>query len=355
VDKYRIDNHKLNYHIPVLNRWLLNKKIYPIYIEVSPSGICNHRCTFCALDFMEYQKRFIDLSVFEKCVSEMSTLGVKSIMFAGEGEPLLHKNISELISLTKKAGIDVALTTNGVLLKNSLSEKVLPHVEWIKISINAGRKETYSTIHQTKENDFEKVINNIKNAVKIKHEKKYSCVIGMQMVLLPENQGEVIELAQRAKDINVDYMVIKPYSHHNASKTNKYEKLSYKKFYHLSKQLEGFNTNNFNIVFRINTMKKWDDKERSYQKCLALPFWAYIDAGGNVWGCSAYLQNDNFRYGNINVDSFKNIWDSEKRMHSLKWVDQKLNIDHCRTNCRMDNVNNFLWDLKHPPQHVNFI
>ena len=355
MDKYKIDSHKLNYHLPVLNRWLHNKKIFPIYIEVSPSGICNHRCTFCALDFMEYQKRFLDLSVFKKCVSEISQLGIKSIMFAGEGEPLLHKKISELILSTKKSGIDVALTTNGVLLNESLSEIIIPHIEWIKVSINAGTKKTYAIIHKTKESDFDKVLNNIKNAVKIKQKKNYSCVIGMQMVLLPENQEEAILLAQQAKDLNVDYLVIKPYSHHLSSKTNKYENLSYKSLYHLSEELGAMNTNDFKVVFRLNTMKKWDDKERTYKQCLALPFWAYIDAGGNVWGCSAYLQNEKFRYGNINDDSFKTIWDSDKRFNSLQWVERELDIEHCRTNCRMDNVNKYLWDLKHPPQHVNFI
>jgi len=355
VDKYKIDSHKLNYHISTLNKWLLNKTIYPIYVEVSPSGTCNHRCSFCALDFMEYQKIYLDLSILEKRLYEMSDLGVRSIMFAGEGEPLLHKKISDLIILTKKAGIDVALTTNGVLLKKDLSELIIPHMEWIKISVNAGTKETYSKIHQTKERDFEKVINNLKDAIRIKKENNFSCVLGMQMVLLPENQDEVILLAKQAKDIQLDYLVIKPYSHHYCSKTNLYQEISYKNYYSISEKLEEFNSNDFNVVFRINTMKKWDNKEKGYEKCLALPFWAYIDAGGNVWGCSAYLQNEKFKYGNVYEDSFQNIWNSEKRIKCLQWVENELDIDQCRTNCRMDNVNRYLWDLKHPPRHVNFI
>jgi len=355
VDKFKIDSHKLNYHIPVLNNWLNNKIIYPIYIEVSPSGTCNHRCTFCALDFMEYQKRYLDLNVFDKCVLEMSNLGIKSIMFAGEGEPLLHKNISDMVIRTKNSGIDVALTTNGVLLNQSLSEKILSHIEWIKISINAGTKKTYSKIHQAKESDFEKVLSNIESAVKIKRQKGYSCIIGMQMILLPENQNEVITLTQQAKDLNVDYLVIKPYSHHHLSKTNVYKQLLYNDYYHILEQLEVFDSEDFNVVFRVDTMKKWDKKEKRYKKCLALPFWSYIDSGGNVWGCSAYLQDEYFRYGNINKNSFQTIWEGEKRLNSLKWVDNELNIEQCRTNCRMDNVNKFLWDLKHPPQHVNFI
>ncbi len=58
TDKYKIDSHKLIYHIPRVNDWLDGKTIYPLYMEISPSGACNHRCTFCGLDFMEYQSRY---------------------------------------------------------------------------------------------------------------------------------------------------------------------------------------------------------------------------------------------------------------------------------------------------------
>jgi len=355
VDKYKIDSHKLYYHIPELNKWLHNQKLYPIYIEVSPSGTCNHRCTFCALDYMEYKNRFLDHSVYEKFVKEISCLGVKSIMLAGEGEPLLHKNISNLILQTKNFGIDVAITTNGVLLYKLLSEKILSHVEWIKISINAGTKETYSKIHQTQEKDFTKVLSNIEAAVRIKQDNKINCTIGMQMVLLPDNKDEVVSLAHQAKDLQVDYLVVKPYSHHHSSKTKNYKHIEYKEYYHLAEKLRAMNTDDFNIVFRLNTMKKWDKKLKNFHKCLALPFWSYIDAAGNVWGCSAYLQNEKFRYGNINDSTFQKIWNGEKRMQSLKWVESELDIEQCRTNCRMASINKYLWDLKYPPQHVNFI
>ena len=96
MDKFRIDSHKLIYHIPRVNDWLSGKNIYPIYMEISPAGSCNHRCTYCALDFMEYQKRFLDTEVLKKRLIEMGRLGLKSVMFAGEGEPFLHKDIADI-------------------------------------------------------------------------------------------------------------------------------------------------------------------------------------------------------------------------------------------------------------------
>ena len=102
-------------------------------------------------------------------------------------------------------------------------------------------------------------------------------------------------------------------------------------------------------------MKKWDNSMKNYDRCLALPFWSYLDSGGNVWGCSAYLGDERFLYGNIYENSFKEIWEGEKRRCSLGWVEKELDIKQCRVNCRMDEINKYLWELKHPPEHANFI
>lgn len=355
MDKYRIDSHKLIYHIPRINSWLKGENIYPIYAEISPSGSCNHRCTYCALDFMEYQPRFLNKEMLKGRLSEMALLGLKSIMYAGEGEPLLHKDIVEIINHTKKVGIDVAITTNGVLLKEDLIESALEDITWIKVSINGGTRETYAKIHRTNPDNFDRVIKNMSYAVKVKRDKVYACTLGMQIILLPDNWHEAALLAQIAKDIGMEYLVVKPYSQHPLSKTTQYKDIKYSDYLHLSDKLKNISDNKFRVIFRINTMKKWDVGRRNYKRCLALPFWSYIDANGNVWGCSAYLTDEQFQYGNIYENSFEEIWESEKRLNSVSWAEKELDINQCRVNCRMDEINRYLWDLKNPPEHVNFI
>lgn len=355
MDKYRIDSHKLLYHVSRVNDWLKGENIYPIYAEISPSGTCNHRCTYCALDFMEYQTRFLDSRVLKERLSEMASCGLKSIMYAGEGEPLLHKEIVDIINHTKQTGIDVAITTNGVLFREDIIESTLENITWIKVSINGGTKGTYAKIHKTNPESFERVISNMSYAAKIKRERGYKCTLGMQLILLPENSEEIKLLAQRAKDIGMDYLVIKPYSQHPSSRTNKYGNIKYSDYFYLSDELNSFKDDKFSVIFRMNTMEKWDERKRNYRHCLALPFWSYIDAGGTVWGCSIYLNDENFSYGNIYKNSFREIWEGEKRIKSVRWAAEELDTSRCRVNCRMDEVNRYLWELKHLPEHVNFI
>ena len=355
MDKYRIDSHKLIYHVPRVNDWLNGKLVYPIYMEISPTGACNHRCTFCALDFMAYQKRYLDAPLLMERLSEMGRLGLKSIMYGGEGEPLMHGQIAEIINHTKKSGIAPALTTNAVLLTESISEKILGTMEWMKVSIGAATKETYAKIHRTRQDDFDIVIRNLASAAKIRQKNGYKCTLGMQILLIPENKDEVVSLANLARDIGMDYLVVKPYSQHPMSKTSKYKDVKYGEYLDLADRLAGIRANDFNVIFRANTMSKWDKSEKKYDHCLALPFWSYIDSGGNVWGCSVYLGDERFLYGNIYENTFKEIWEGEKRMKSLKWVEEELDAGKCRINCRMDEINKYLWDMKNPPEHVNFI
>lgn len=361
-DKYAIDSHKLSFHPTRVAQWIEAsddleklKNIYPIYVEISPVGACNHRCTFCGVDYIGYQNIRWEADLLKQRLGEMAHKGVKSVMFAGEGEPLLHKELDDIIEHCSNIGLDSSITTNFVMLNEKNVYKIFKHASWVKISINAGTRETYSQIHRTKADDFDKVLENMTLAVKTRRENNFSCTLGAQMLLLPENKDEALILAKKVKELGLDYLVIKPYSQHLFSETKKYKDIDYKPMLELEKELEKLNDEHFNVVFRSNTMKKLETGH-SYKKCYSTPyFWAHLMANGDLYGCSAYLQQSKFCYGNLKESSFETAWESEKRLASIAYVKEKLDISGCRANCRMDEVNRYLWRLKNPQNHDNFI
>ena len=100
AEDIRMDSHKLIYHPETVARWLKGDNIYPIEIEIGLTNACNHRCIFCAVDYTGYQPDRIGSEVLIRNLKEMVPKGVKSIIYAGEGEPLLHREAPDIINKT---------------------------------------------------------------------------------------------------------------------------------------------------------------------------------------------------------------------------------------------------------------
>ena len=79
MDKLRIDSHKLMYHIPRLYQWYKGENVYPIYIEIGLYGGCNHRCIFCAFDFLKYKPQALDVKCINKFIFEAAGKKVKAV------------------------------------------------------------------------------------------------------------------------------------------------------------------------------------------------------------------------------------------------------------------------------------
>lgn len=354
MNDFRMDSHKLMYHVGRVNKWLDGEDIYPIYVEISPSGACNHRCSFCALDYLEYKSFFLDKNILNDFFSQAKDLGIKSIMYAGEGEPLLHKDIAELIINTKKNEIDVAISTNGVLLKEDIVYKCLSSLSWLRISLNAGTPDNYAKIHRCDPEDFKRVLKNIDKAVEFKRKNNSSCVIGVQLVLFNENIDDLEILASILKDKGVDYFVIKPFSPHPRSQSKVSNHFNYDFCLKLEEKIKKYSNKYFKIIFRSNAIKKTKE-DKYYKQCLGLPFFSHISSDGNVYPCVTFLNDDKFCYGNIYENSFSDIWKGEKRKEVIQFMSNEFNIEECRRACRLDSINEYLWELKHPSSHVNFI
>jgi len=347
-----MDSHKLLYHPERVTEFIKGNTIYPIEMEIGISGACNHRCIFCAVDYMEYQPRLLDTDVLKRNLKIMGEKGLKSIVYAGEGEPMVHPKASEIINETKKNGIDVAMSTNGVFLTGDKVKECLKSLTWVRYSIAGATDRTYEYIHQCNKGDLKKVFANMESAVREKKDQKLDTTLGAQMLLLPENKNEVVKLGKIVKEIGFDYFTVKPFSQHPSSKAKL--KVDYSEAEEIGEELRTIQTDEFNIYFRSKSIENLG-MEKPYHACMGLYFMAYMDSAGDVFPCIVYMGKPEYVYGNIYEESFDELWNSEraKKIRDVFKGDfLKLN---CRKNCRLDEINKYLHDLKNPGLHANFI
>lgn len=346
-----IDGHKFHLHPDKVAQWLKTGDCYPIHVEIGVTNRCNQNCIFCALDFAR-GKRNIKREVMLSALENMAKQGVRSVMFGGEGEPTLHKNLWEFVQEAKKYGLDISLTTNGIGFNKKLQEQCLPYLSWIKFSIDAGTPETYSEVHRTPQKHFELLFENIHNSINLKKEQDLNVVIGTQFLMLPQNATvyELKELDRRLEELKPDYLSIKPYSDHPKSKKNL--GVTPERYTELERALDSLIENsNFKIVFRRETVDRIQEGN-NYPQCYGLPFISLISSAGDVLPCNLFYNNLNYSYGNLNDKSFNEIWGGEKRKEVLDKL--KSEIKNCRNGCRCDAGNRYLHRLRNPQLHDNF-
>lgn len=357
MDKYSIDGHKLYWHLARVKEWQEERIIPPIYVEVSPVSFCNHKCIFCGIDFAMEEKYSLETQVFCKRLKELGDLGTKSIMFAGEGEPLLHKDLPKFVRAAKNAGMDVSITTNGSLDNYSLWRDILSQLTWIRFSVDAGTSKTHALVHKVPEICFDKTINSIESAVKIKNDYNLGVTIGIQFLIIEENLSDLENALNLFTEIKVDYISLKPYSLH--PKMLKKKSIIYTRgtINYIENVLNKYKKKpGTDIIFRKDAMEKYMLRGKKFNHCRALPFWGYISSGGDFYTCSVFLGDERFKVGNIYREDMQSILFGNRRRNSIYLGEKGLDIgSECRLNCRMARINEFLEFLEDKPKHINFV
>lgn len=355
--KFSLDSHKLIHHLDRVLEFKNRLDCVPIYMEVSPVGSCNHRCIFCAYDYIAYPNRRLNLDKFKSFASEIAKAGLKSMLFAGEGEPLMHPQIALMIKHASSLGLDLGMFSNAALLKQDLAKEILAHMTFIRFSFNAGNASVYDKIHTSHKSssDFEKVIKNIKFAATFRQANALKLDLGSQFVLLPENISSLFDAIKNMRDCGVDYISVKPFVLQNKAQFYKNDaRFSKEKLDELILKAKEYESQSFKVFFRQNAFENYG--KRGYKHCYGCSFITTLNSAGELATCLPFWHKKEFVYGNINEQSFSQIWSSKKRERIRHFLQNELNAHACPPNCRPNAINEFLNEIINPDvKHINFI
>lgn len=118
---------------PDIIKYIDDTHTIPAYhVQFIPTNKCNMSCDFCSC---EEEDRTIEMPFkrIKPLVSELKEIGTKAATVTGGGEPLMHKNIGDVLMTFYNNDIKTGLVTNGLKLKD-IHPDYLNTLTWCRIS-----------------------------------------------------------------------------------------------------------------------------------------------------------------------------------------------------------------------------
>ncbi len=175
-------------------------------LRVSVTDTCNLSCVYCkppeGIAHLE-RKEILSFEEIATVVRYGAELGIRSVRLTG-GEPLTRRNIERLVaSLSEISGIeDLAMTTNGILLKKYASILKEAGLKRVNISLDSLRADRFHQI--TRGGNIADVLEGIEEAIRVGFQE-----VKVNMVVMRgTNDDEVEEFARMslAKPIEMRFI-----------------------------------------------------------------------------------------------------------------------------------------------------
>ena len=281
-------------------------------LELEVTNKCNLNCKHCYVDKSAPEE--MEFSFAENLIKQANDMDVNRLIFTG-GEPLLHKNIFELASLSKELGIpQVELFTNGILIsdKNVKKMSVFDSVQ-MSIDVPPGRAPSFRQ-------DYSRLLED-----RIELLKKNNIDVNLMATLSRSTMPFVEELIDFAdkKGVKISFDRF-----HNVFREKELEKeelsseelkKSLEKLY--LKRKEGYDVGCSDpLLFLVDSERMSDLIDNAERKngivggCMAGIAALYISSSGDVFACP-FIR---IVVGNVRKDSLHDVWSMSKVLNLLR-------------------------------------
>lgn len=168
----------------------------PKSIKVSIDDRCQFKCSFCSSKDAEKVGE-MSMDTFKDLCDQMVDAGIEEIGLFYIGEPMLAKNLVQAVKIAKSAGIKYTfLTTNGALAKPEKVEALMAAgLDSLKFSFNYSDGGQLRQVAGVSPGNFDKIVQNIKDAWRIKHQGGYKTGIYASSIMFDGTQGEKMKAA----------------------------------------------------------------------------------------------------------------------------------------------------------------
>jgi len=136
----------------------------PLCICIEPTNVCNFKCQMCWQSTKAYREhggpfQSMDMELLDKFLQDAKSFctatgkKIKLIKLYSTGEPLLHKEVGEMVRRIKAAEVcdQIEITTNASLLTQEMAKEFVAYgLDYLRVSIYSVRKEHHREVTQTR-------------------------------------------------------------------------------------------------------------------------------------------------------------------------------------------------------------
>jgi cyclic pyranopterin phosphate synthase len=185
------------------------------YLRISVTDACNLRCTYCIPDgknIVTPKSKLMTADEIDKFASIFTGLGINKIRVTG-GEPLLRKDIKEILYRLSEYPSILTITTNAFLADEFIDVFKETKITNVNVSLDTLSPEQFSFL--TKRNHFDKIFSNICLLLENNFNVKVNFVV-MKNV----NETSILDFIEWTKDFSLEVRFIEfmPFNKNNWSK-----------------------------------------------------------------------------------------------------------------------------------------
>ena len=311
---------RLTEKIRLLRGLLTGERAYagPFFVLADITRRCNLTCLGCRYHSplvnlpAPGDQAVLDISfdLVDRLFEELAAMGTTVVSFLGEGEPMLHPRLQDLILRVKALGLHASLITNGTLLDEARIHSLIDsRLDLLRVSLWASSIEEYEQNYPGTNSDyFKKVVNGLKLLSILKAEKKSNApAVHLHQPINKNNFQKIDAIVDLAHETGCNALSLSPFYSHQGRLDSYALSAEEEKSLGFSLTKMKKRLNSLSMKHNIDeTLLRYRIGEAVWNKlpCYVGWFHARIKVDGTVLPCGPW----NEPLGHLRQNRFQDIW-----------------------------------------------
>jgi MoaA/NifB/PqqE/SkfB family radical SAM enzyme len=293
----------------------------PLAVHLEVVAACNLTCTHCFAGELPRREPPLTTAEMSGLFATLASMGCFRLGLTG-GEPLLRRDLLEILDAAVEQGLHPCLTTNGLLLDESMARELgrRPLV-WLNVSLDGAEAASNDAIRGR--GVFARVLPKLEL---LRRHARFT----LAFTITSRNADEVTRCADLARRVGAHAAVFRPLYPVGTARRHPELMPTFGQYTRALQSLEG----DLHALDPFSPQARQQTRGRVYSGpgCGAANLVCSVSVGGQVNPCS-FLGPD-YDAGNLRQSSFPEIWHRSQTFHKLRGLPEEQFAGGCRARAR---------------------